>query len=163
MRTSTLDVVLKLTHVPQWEQTLPEALQFFQPGFTQVDLAQSLRFGATHCAPAVRPAALSWAARAGVLFSSIYSDFCSEILSPPRDRCRPGQLLEEGGPALQTIIPQAAASAGQEKGQPAPPWEQWGILASASCFSGPTQAPMICRNLRWGIKIETTYVPTRYR
>lgn len=76
MRTSTLDV-LKLSRVPQWELTLPEALQLFQPRFACVD------FGATHCAPAVRPAALSCAARAGVLFSSIYSDFCSEILSPP--------------------------------------------------------------------------------
>lgn len=102
-----------------------------------------------------------------MLSSSICSYFCSETLSPPV----PTLAGRETGAGLasyrrkegwlQTIVPQASASqlAKKRVSQPLPgnSGDIWPLPPASALLR---QAPVICGNLRWGVKIETTYVPT---
>lgn len=117
-RTTALKLCRELSRMPQRQLALPEAPQLFS---TWVSLAQKLKDQGPPPVPNRSLPQLSGSAKLCCpgrcvflknLLIFLLRNPISACAYPcrPRDRCGPGELREGGGPALQTVSPQAAAS-----------------------------------------------------
>lgn len=124
-KTTTLDFKLQKQCLRCHNESLPylKPHSFFPPGFsTWISLAQELKVqGSPRAQQIPCPSCRAFCAKPRCpgrcaflknLLIFLLRNPISACAYPcrPRDRCQPGQLREGGGLALQTIIPQAAAS-----------------------------------------------------